>query len=116
MRSGGDVSPATKRRSYRNPRMVSAGGGVCDWCMPPFAPFADVSLWVFSPWGRRGAGNALVPLGPSTSSPGTVSLHPVLPGMGDTGWVPLYMAGTSLAATSPWLCLSELFPQQRALE
>lgn len=105
-----------KAQELQKPSMVSAGRGVCDWCVPRFAPFADGSLWVFSPWGRKGAGKPLVPMGPSTSSPGTASLHPVLPGMGDTGWVPLYIVGTSLAGTIPWLCLSELFPQRRALE
>lgn len=76
MQSGGDVSPSTKRRNYRNPRMASDVGKACKRCMPWFAPFAAVSLRVFPQWGSRGGGGgggSPFPTDPSASSAGAPS-------------------------------------------
>lgn len=65
-----DVSPSTKRRSYRIPWMAADVGKVCKWCIPRFAPFAAVSLWVLLSKGKPRRGRPLVP---STPSPRTTS-------------------------------------------
>lgn len=73
MQTSGDVSPTTKSRNYRNPGMATDVGKVCKRCMPQFAPFAAFSPWVFPQWGSRAAGEPMMPMGPSISSPRTAS-------------------------------------------
>lgn len=91
MQSGGDVSPGTKRRNYKNLRMASAGdrvggggGKVCKRCIPRFAPFPAVSLRVFPWWGSRGVGGAPGSRG-SQHIPPRKGPHPALREMGDVG-------------------------------
>lgn len=48
MQSGGDVSPSTKHRNYRNPGLVAARGKVCN-CVCPNLHRLLLFLCRFSP-------------------------------------------------------------------